>query len=111
MASYVPRYGKKRERLAELERELTALLQTEAEAARVAEAAQAVRAARVRALKAKRAELAPSEKNTVAVENLEREIQFWLWLPVEQVIDGYRTGKLRGHRAAAVRRAIHVADS
>jgi hypothetical protein len=62
MASYLPWYGKKRQHLAEYEREFVAFLQTGATDSRLAKAAEKVRAAQVRALKAKRAQLPPSEK-------------------------------------------------
>jgi hypothetical protein len=105
MASYLAWYGKKRQRLVEHEREFAALLQKETDVARLAGSVEMVRAAQVRALKAIRGRLSPSEKNAVAVANLDREIRFWLGLSVEEVIEGYRTGKLRGLRAAAARRA------
>ena len=105
MANYIAWYGKKREYLIERERKFVTLLQKDADKSRVAESAEEVRAAQVRALKSKRAELRPSEKNAVAVANLDREIAFWLGLSVEEIIDGYRTAKLKGHRSTAIRRA------
>ena len=105
MAGYIPWYGKKREHLMEHEREFVALLQSGADSLKVAEGAEEVRALQVRALKSTRAELPPSERNATAVANLEREIAFWLALSVEEIIDGYRTLKLKGYRARAVRRA------
>ena len=71
---------------------------------RLAAVAEEVRAAQVRALKSKRAQLPPRETYAAAVANLDREIQFWVGLSVDQIIDGYRTGELKGHRSAAVRR-------
>ena len=103
MANYIAWYGKKREHLIERERDLAALLKSEAEASRIAGAAEEVRAAQIRALKSKRAELPPSEKNARAVANLDREIEFWLGLTANEIIVGYRTGKLRGHRSKIVR--------
>src|SRR5689334_9755279 len=97
MANYIAWYGKKRQHLLEREREFSLLLQHEADADKIADAAQEVRAAQVRALKSKRAQLGPSAR-------LDREIEFWLGLSVEQIVDGYRSGKLRGHRSTAVRR-------
>src|SRR5437763_1524139 len=105
MVSYLPWYGKKRERLAELEATFLAALQTATDAKRLHKSAETIRLAQIRALRAKRGQLARSEKNAVAVQNLNREIQFWLGLSVNQVIAGYRDGKLRGHRSSAVRRA------
>ena len=105
MAGYIAWYGKKHEQLIEHEREFLALLQSDADPSGVAEAAEEVRAAQVRALKARRAVLKPSEKNAVAVANLDHEIAFWLGLPVKDIVGGYRTGKLKGHRSLAVRRA------
>jgi hypothetical protein len=106
MANYIPHYGKKIERLVEHEREFVALLHAEAVASRLADGAEAVRAAQIRALRAKRAQLAPSEKNSEAISNLDHEIQYWTSLTVEQVIEGYRNSTLRSHRATAVRRII-----
>jgi hypothetical protein len=105
MATYIAWYGKKLEGLAQHEREFIDLLHSEPDATRLAEAAEEVRAAQIRALKAKRAQLVPSERNTRGFKNLEREIAFWLHVPVQTIIDGYRSEKLRGHRSAAVRRA------
>jgi hypothetical protein len=105
MANYIAWYGKKREHLIESERDFGALLQSQPDPSKMAEAAEQVRVAQIRALKAKRAELPPSEKNAAAVENLDREIEFWLALSVGEIIAGYQTGKLRGHRATATRRA------
>ena len=105
MASYLPWFGKKREHLTEREREFEAILSVATADSQLAEAAEVVRASQVSALKAKRAQLAPSEKNAAAMDNLGREIRFWLALSVAEVIEGYRSGKLRGHRATAVREA------
>jgi hypothetical protein len=105
MANYIAWYGKKRERLLERENDFSALLQGGAEASKLAEAAKELRAAQVRALRSKRAQLPPSEKNATAVANLDCEIAFWQALSVEDVIGGYRTGKLKGYRAPAVKRA------
>jgi hypothetical protein len=105
VAGYIPWFGKKLERLAESERELAALLAASAGEAGLAEVAQAVRSAQIRALRAKRSQLPPSEKNAVAVSNLGHEIDFWQALSVADVIEGYRSGRLRGHRATAVRAA------
>ena len=105
MASYIAWYGKKRQCLAEHERKFAALLRNEKDMSRLAEGVEMVRAAQVRALKAIRAQLPPSEKNALGVANLDREIRFWVALAAEEVIEGYRTGKLRGLRARAVRRA------
>jgi len=105
MANYIPWYGKKRERLAEHERAFLPLLQNETDVKQLREAADTVRLAQVRALKAKRAQLPPSEKYAVAIANLDREIQFWLALTGDEVIEGYRSGTLRRHRATAVRRS------
>jgi hypothetical protein len=104
MASYVPYYGKKRYRLAVHEREFAALLRTAASAPRLATGAERVRAAQVCALKAMRAKFPPSEANAVAVQNLDRQIQFWLALHTEEIIEGYRTGKLRAVRQTAAAR-------
>lgn len=105
MPGYVPWYGKKRERLLARERAFVDLLQVGGGAKELTEAAEAVRLAHVRELKAKRSQLPPSEKNAVVVANLDREIEFWLGRNAAQVIDGYRDGTLRAHRATAVRLA------
>jgi hypothetical protein len=104
MAGYIAWYGKKRDLLTGHEETLVALLQRGADTPRVAEAAEE-RAAQVRALKAKRAELKPSEKNAVAVANLDHEIEFWLALPIPGDQRRLSDRKLRGHRSSAVRRA------
>ena len=103
MASYIPWYGKKRERLAEHECTFRTLLQNDSNLKELREAADMVRLAHVRALKAKRAQLPPSEQSLAAIENLEREIQFWYVLTVDEVIQGYRTGTLPKHRVTAER--------
>jgi hypothetical protein len=107
MANYIAWYGKKRERLLERERDFLALLQTDTTESKLAEGAEEVRAAQVRAMKAMRAELPPSEKNARAVANLDQEIAFWTALSAGDVIDGYRTGKIKGHRSTAVRQAAN----
>ena len=103
MAGYIPWFGKKLGGLAEREREFASLLAKSAGEEVLANAAEAVRAAQIRALRAKRSQLPPSEKNAIAVSNLGQEIDFWQALSVADVIEGYRSGKLRGHRASAVR--------
>jgi hypothetical protein len=103
MANYVPWYGKKRERLIEHERVFLSLLATDADAATTHEAAEVVRAAQVRALKSRLAQLPPSEKNAAAVGNLDREINFWLGMSPEEIVNGYRHGTLRNHRATRPR--------
>ena len=105
MASYTPYYGKKRYRLAVHEREFAALLRKETNVSRLADGAENVRAAQVCALRARRAQLPPSETHAVAIENLDRKIQFWLALSVEEVIEGYRTGKVKAVHETAVQRS------
>jgi hypothetical protein len=90
MASYVPWYGKKREQLAKHEREFVALLQNTADTRKLRKAAEIVRAAQVRALKAQLARLPASEKSADVIANLEREIQFWLELPLAAILEMYR---------------------
>jgi len=106
MAGYTAWYGKKRKALDDREKELIAALEAGSSAAALAELADKIRAAQVRALRSKRAQLAPSERNAKAVANLDREIAYWVGLSREVIIDGYRTGKLVGHRSAASRRAV-----
>lgn len=103
MAGYIPWYGKKRRRLGTCEREFCALLQSQTDRSKLADAADEVRAAHVRVLKSRRAELAPSETNTIAVENLDREIALWLELSAEQIIERYRSGALRHRASRAIR--------
>jgi hypothetical protein len=105
MANYIPYYGKKRYRLAVHESEFAALLRTETNVSRLGDAAEKVRAAHVRALKAIRAQLPPSETHAVAVEKLDREIQFWIAVSAAEVIDGYQTGRFRAVPQDAVRRS------
>src|SRR5690348_14668113 len=100
MANYIAWYGKKRKHLIEREREFIALLQAGADGRRIAEAAEAVRAAKVRALKSKRAEFPPSEKSEVMVQNLELQIEFWLALPVEKIVEGYRGREQKDRRGS-----------
>jgi hypothetical protein len=102
MANYIAWFGKKRERLLDCEREFLSLLRGESDSTKVAKAADAVRAAQIRALKSKRAQLPPAEKSAIAVAHLKREIEFWQKLSSRQIIDGYRSGKLKGHRSTAV---------
>ena len=111
MAGYVPWFGKKRERLLARERAFVDQLRSGADAKQLTEAADAVRLAHVRGLKAKRAQVPPLERNAAVVANLDREIEFWLGLSAAQVIDGYRDGTLRAHRATAVIRATPWYDS
>jgi len=106
MAGYIAWYGKKREALAEREKELIAALQVDSSDAALAELAEDVRAAQVRALRSKRAELRPFERNAKAFANLDREIAYWLGLSAEAIIAGYRSGKLVGHGPTTSRRAV-----
>ena len=103
MAGYVPWFGKKRERLVDRERAFVTMLRAgAADAKQLAKAGDAVRLARVRELKARRAQLAPREKNAAKVAELDRKIAFWLALHPGDVVEGYRRGTLRPHRATTV---------
>lgn len=104
MASYIPYYGKKRAALAACERAFAAAIQSEVNAAKLAQNAEQVRDAQVRALRAKLAQLAPSEKNALAIAHIDQEINFWKRLSTNAIIAGYRAGKLQGHRSSEVRR-------
>lgn len=97
MASYIPWYGKKRERLAERERAFIALLKNETSGKQLTESAEAVRLGQIRALKAKRDQLAPCERNADADAHLQEELQFWLGITSEQLIEGYRSGAITKH--------------
>jgi membrane carboxypeptidase/penicillin-binding protein PbpC len=90
MANYIAWYGKKREHLTKHEREFAALLNGTPDAARLAKGIEAVRAAQIQVLKARRAVLAPSEKNTVAFSNFEREIERWRTMPAPSVVEHFR---------------------
>lgn len=57
----------------------------------------------MRALKAKRAQLPPTEKAAVAIEGLDREVQFWMMLNADQIVTGYRDGWLPKHRVVTGR--------
>jgi hypothetical protein len=108
MASYLPWFGKKREHLAWCEEMFAPLLSRQADDPELVKCAEAVRVAQIRALRAKRAQLRPSEPYRVAMENLKKEIEVWQALSIMEIVKGYRSGKLCGHRAAAVRdRAAH----
>lgn len=98
MANYIPWYGKKKARLAEVEDAFIATLKNATDAKKLNEVADKVRLAHVRALKARRAQLPPTEKAVVAIEVLGRQIQFWMMLNAEQIIAGYRDGSLPKHQ-------------
>ena len=90
MAGYIPWYGKKRARLKKVEQDLISLLRQPTHSSAIAEAAEKLRAAQIRALKARRDYLAPSEKNTVAFQNRDREIAEWKNRSAEEIIQIYR---------------------
>jgi hypothetical protein len=90
MASYIPWYGKKRQRLKQVEDEFIELLHQARDRSALAQAADKLRAAHIRALKARRDYLAPCEKNATAFQNRDREIEQWTNLPVEVIIERYR---------------------
>lgn len=96
MANYLAWHGKKRQRLKKRENRFESLLQTEKDPSKLAKAADEIRAAHVRVLKSRLAELSPSEKNAIAMENLNREIALWLALPTQEIIERYRTGRRGG---------------
>lgn len=103
MSNYIPWLGKKRQQLAIREGELLEALTSETNMSKLKEAAERVRAAQVRAIKAKRAQLPPWEKNAIAAANLDSEVRFWLSISCDQIIEGYRSGKLCGHRSKMVK--------
>ena len=90
VASYVPWYGKKREKLAKHEREFAAILASGPDTKTMADCIEAIRAAQVRVLKAKREMLAPSERNAVAVANLNAKIERWRAMTGEKIIEEFR---------------------
>jgi hypothetical protein len=96
MASYIPWFGKKRQRFTERERELMELLQNSRDAKAIIDSAERVRVAKIRALKARRAMLGPSEKNTIEFEDLNSKIEQWLAMPIETIIGPYRKRKTAG---------------
>jgi len=97
MANYIPWYGKKKARLAEVEDAFIAILKNTTDPKKLNEIADKVRLAHVRALKARRAQLPPTEKARVAIEGLDREIQFWSTLNADQIVTDYRDGSLPKH--------------
>jgi len=92
MANYIPWYGKKRARLVAHEQRFIAVLQSNADGDEIAEAAEEVRAAKIRALKAKRAQLPPAEISLAKVEELNGEIERWLSMPTEAIVEAYENG-------------------
>lgn len=105
MASFVPWYGKKRSRLEEREEEFLEVLRSGASETRVTEAVETLRTAQVRALKEKRQKFAPSEKNSAVYREIEEAIRWWMDLPKDAIIEGYREPKRRRKMSSAVRRA------
>src|SRR4051812_22549009 len=101
MASFVPWYGKKRSRIEEREREFLELLHAEATESRVGDAAEKIRIAHIRALKEQRQKFAPSEKNTAFYNRVEQSIRWWMDVPANAIIDGYRKRRM----SSIVRRA------
>ena len=97
MATYLPRHGKKREQLAKHERALLALLERDADIAKVRKAAEVVRAAQVSVLRSKLSQILPLDKNEALVAKRQREIQSWLARPIDAVLDQYRE-KLNAER-------------
>jgi hypothetical protein len=100
MASFIPWHGKKLATLGLRERKLISRLQENAPIKELAKIAEEVRAAQIRAFKAKRSQLAPSEKNARAMNNLDKKISFWVDTPVEKIIEGYRGGRFQRERPA-----------
>jgi hypothetical protein len=94
MANYIPYYGKKLERFNRHERVFLAILRSQNDIELLREAAETVRLAKIRALKARRAQFPPSEKYAIEVAKLEGELAFWFALTDEEVIAGYRSGRL-----------------
>ena len=90
MASYIPWFGKKREKLAKHEREFAALLASSPDAKTMADGIEAIRAAQIRVLKATREMLAPSERNVVAVANLNAKIEQWKAMTDEKFVEEFR---------------------
>src|SRR3954462_3802483 len=105
MASFIPYYGKKRSRLAEREREFLEVLHSDASETRVAETAETVRIAHVRALKEKRQKFAPSEKNSALYGRIVQAIRWWMDLPTDAIIEGYRDPIRRRKMSSAASRA------
>lgn len=108
MASYIPWFGKKRAALAEHEQNLREAIESKVAPALLAKAAEEVRNAHLRALRARLAQLAPCGKNAVANRNILREMETWRQLSTEQIIQGYRDGKLQGVRSSQIRRTARV---
>ena len=104
MASFLAYYGKKRSRLEARERKFVEVLHSNASETRIAEAVETIRTAHVRALKEKRQKFAPSEKNAALYEEIERAIHWWMDLPRDAIIDGYRDLKRQRKMSSPVRR-------
>jgi len=111
MPGYIPGIGKRLEALAECERQFLEALASDPVPDKLAEVADQVRDAQIRALRAKAAQLVPSERNASGREHIMQEVRFWKRLTVDEIIQGYREGKLRGHRSQAVRRLAHSHQS
>jgi hypothetical protein len=105
MASFVAYYGKKRSRLVAREREFVEVLHSDASETRIAEAVETIRTAHIRALKEKRQKFAPSEKSAAVYEEIDRAIRWWMDLPKDEIIDGYRDAKRQRKMSSPVRRA------
>jgi len=105
MASFVPWYGKKRSRLKVREEAFLEVLRGGASEARITASAETLRTAHVRALKEKRQKFAPSEKNSALYAEIEQAIQWWVDLPNDAIIEGYRDPKRRRKMSSPVRRA------
>lgn len=91
MTSYIPWYGKKRERLAHREQKFIAILRTQSDPEKLRKSAEEIRAAQIRVLKSRRAQLPPSEKNLAKVEEIDHQIQKWLAAEVDSIIQDYRS--------------------
>jgi hypothetical protein len=97
--------GKKRSRLKECEEERLELLRSSASETRIAEAVETLRAAHMRALKEKRQKFGPSEMNSALYSEIEKAIRWWMDLPKDAIIEGYRDPKRRWKMSSSVRRA------
>jgi hypothetical protein len=93
---YYVAWGKKRQRLEELERDFAALLSVDPDAkATISEGIERMRIAHIRELKARRATLAPSERNAVAFKNFAEEIERWRSLPPDSILAQFKKAHAR----------------
>ena len=83
MSNYIPRYSKKRERLARVQSDLVRLL-TE-------RAVERVRQAKIRALKAQRTHLAERQTHQPELAEIDGRMRAWECMPREAILEFVRS--------------------